>query len=294
VVRQHPERRHDEPAVERADGQGRVSAAARALLQQLFEPLELALVVAQDERGRVAGQQRTQAVQVAIDPLGREEAELEVHLLVPEQEPRKAAEPDGPVLGRLENVLAPGDVLAQPPRHAQVVLRLLPGPLHLVAVGTGGLLHDERVRGEQFEQRATFRSGGDDRAILLLEHALGRDRQDGDLAQLLQRALGGEIEPADRGDVVAPPLEPGGRRHPEAVDVQDAAPHAELGDFADRGHPAVTHPLERARHLRRRPPHTRGQPEAEPLERRRHQRPLGRGARRGDQDTEPALKQRLD
>ena len=51
VVGEDPERRHDEAAVERADRE-RGPHAASALLQQLLEPLELALVVAQDERRR--------------------------------------------------------------------------------------------------------------------------------------------------------------------------------------------------------------------------------------------------
>ena len=49
-----------------------------------------------------------------------------------------------------------------------------------------------------------------------------------------------------RGDLVAPPLEPRRRRHAEAVDVEDAAAHAELGDLGDGRHPAVSHRLERA------------------------------------------------
>ena len=49
VVGEHPQRGHDEAAVERADRQRGPHRAAGALLQQLLETLELAFVVAQDE-----------------------------------------------------------------------------------------------------------------------------------------------------------------------------------------------------------------------------------------------------
>ena len=61
-----------------------------------------------------------------------------------------------------------------------------------------------------------------------------------------QRALGGEVEPPDRADIVAPPLQPRRRRHAEAVHVEDAAPHAELRDLGHRRHPLVAHLLEGA------------------------------------------------
>ena len=72
------------------------TAPRAALLQQLLEPLELAFVVAQDERGRRAGEERAEAVEVAVDLLRREEAELEVHALVPQQQPRERREPRVP------------------------------------------------------------------------------------------------------------------------------------------------------------------------------------------------------
>ena len=87
MVRQHSKRGHREAAVERADRERGQHGAAAAFLQQLLEPLELAFVVAEDERGWRARQQAAQPVQVAVDPLGREEAELEIDLLVPQEQP---------------------------------------------------------------------------------------------------------------------------------------------------------------------------------------------------------------
>src|SRR2546430_4580593 len=49
------------------------------------------------------------------------------------------------------------------------------------------------------------------------------------------------IERPQRQDLVAPPLDPRRRRHPEAVQVEDAAAHAELRDLGDRRHARVAH-----------------------------------------------------
>ena len=76
---------------------------------------------------------------------------------------------------------------------------------------------------------------------LFLPHRVAADRQNRHLDQLFQRALGGEVETADRADVVSPPLQPGRSRHSEPVDVQDAAPHAELGHLGHGRHPLIAH-----------------------------------------------------
>ena len=51
--------------------------------------------------------------------------------------------------------------------------------------------------------------------------------------RIARGALRGEIEVAQRRDLVAPQLEAHGIRHAEAVDVDDAAAHAELRDIVD-------------------------------------------------------------
>jgi len=73
-------------------------------------------------------------------------------------------------------------------------------------------------------------------------------------------------------------FQPGGPGHPESIQIQDAAPDAELGDLGHGRNPAVPHPLEGPGHLRRRSPVAGGEPKPEPLERGRHHRPLGGGA----------------
>ena len=58
----------------------------------------------------------------------------------------KAAIRGAPLLGRLQDGFAAGHVLAQPARHVEVMLRLVPRPLHFVASGPGGLLDDDACR----------------------------------------------------------------------------------------------------------------------------------------------------
>ena len=182
-----------------------------------------------------------------------------------------------------------------------MVLRLVPGALHLVGVGAGGFLDEDGV-GRAGARGACVAAGGREAPAAGCVRSLappGRARRVviGSTVISLsssQRALGGQVEPADRRHVVAPPLEPRRRRHPEAVHVEDAAADAELGDLGHRRHPAVAHPLERLGHVARRAALARGEPEPEPLERGRHQGPLRGGARGGDQHPEPAVQQRLD
>ena len=207
----------------------------------------------------------------------------------------KRGERGAPDLRLRQDGAPAGHVLAQAPGHLEMVLGLLPRAGHLVGVGARGFLDDEGVGREEIEQRGACGAGSARCALpsLRLHRAAPLPHPPvltGSTVislQLLQRALGREIEPANRGDVVAPPLDPGRRRHAEAVHVEDAAPDAELGDLGDRRHPAVAHPLER---LAPRRPAGGARPRragAGALQRRRHQGPLRGGARRRDQDPEP-------
>src|SRR5438445_4899638 len=114
------------------------------------------------------------------------------------------------------------------------------------------------------------------------------------------RALRVEIERTQRHDVVARPLDPGRRRHPKAVHVEDPAPHAELRDLGDRRHAGVTHRAEAVHDVSETPdpltpgPEARFQHQPHCVERRRHCRPLRRGARGRDEAANPARQQRLE
>jgi hypothetical protein len=84
VVGKHPQRRHDEAAVERADGQCGLSGA-----EQLLEPLELSFVVAQDDRWWRIRDDLAQALEIAIDVLGRRQREAPLRFTLREREPRE-------------------------------------------------------------------------------------------------------------------------------------------------------------------------------------------------------------
>ena len=122
----------------------------------------------------------------------------------------KAREPRAPRLGALQDRIALGHVLAQPPGDLQVMLRLAPRAIHLVPVGARRLLDQEVSEGSS--SSSVLRDGAAARPRTVASATSRAHRQAPSPRQLLQRALGGEIEAADRRDVVAPPLEP--RRRP--------------------------------------------------------------------------------
>src|SRR2546428_7495444 len=124
---------------------------------------------------------------------------------------------------------------------------------------------------------------------------LRTNRQDGHAIQRVARALRIEIEAAHRDDFVAPPFDAGRRRHPEAVDIENPATNAVLGDFGDCRDALISHHIETLRGVGESPflfidfDH-----EPRLLESRRHRRPLGAGSRCSDQDTHRPAQQRLE
>ena len=103
--------------------------------------------------GGVAGEERAEAVEIAVDLLRREEAELEVDSFVTQQQSRERRGCAGHSLRRLEDVLAPRHILAQAPRDLEVMLRLVPRALYLVVIGPRGFLDDDGVGRQQLQQR---------------------------------------------------------------------------------------------------------------------------------------------
>ncbi len=304
VIGEHPEAPHHEAAIQRADRQGGVHPAA-ALVQQFVEPLELALVIAQDERWDLAGQHPPQPPDVPLDRLRRKESRVQRRRRIPGRDPRKRRHAAGPRFGRLEQVLARRHLLAQPPGDLQVVGRLAPGARHLFLVGGGGVFDEERVGGQQFKNpladgRGTRRRIGRPRDAPPRGPA---EREDGDLVHRIAGPLRGQVEDPDRLEVVSPPLEPGGVRHPEAVHIDDAAAHAELGDLGHGGHARVAHGIERGRDIgeggacagtRSRPGGRGGvwpDPQRGLTQAGGHPGALLGRARGGDQDPQPSLEQ---
>ncbi len=117
MVGEHSEGAHHEPAVQRPDGQRHVQSGPAILVQQLLEPLQLSFVVAENERGEIAGEQAPQPLEVAIHSLRRQEPGLQVCRLVPQREPGELMQPTLPAFGGLENFLSGRHFLPQAPSH---------------------------------------------------------------------------------------------------------------------------------------------------------------------------------
>ena len=99
-------------------------------------------------------EQVAQPVHLAVDPLRRQEAELQLGTLRHETEPRQRIHARADLRRRLEDLLALGHVLAEPAGDLEVVGRLAPRPLDLVVDRARRIEQEQRVGGEQVEQRA--------------------------------------------------------------------------------------------------------------------------------------------
>src|SRR2546426_8992618 len=121
------------------------------------------------------------------------------------------------------------------------------------------------------------------------------NRQNGHTVQRVARALRIEIEAAHGGDFVAPPLDARRRRHTEAVDVENPATNAVLGDFGDCRDALVSHRIEPLRGVGE-TPFLLTDLDYEPrlLESCRDGGPLGAGSRCRNQYAHPPAQQRLE
>ena len=191
---------HQESAIERAHHQRRMSRRPAAFLEQLVEPLDLALVVAENDRVGRAGEQVAQAIHLSIDLFRRQEAELQCCVLRHQPQLGRGGEAGLHLLRRLEDFIALGDVLAQPPRDLEMVRRLAPGALDLVGDRARRVEQQQRVGGQQVQQRTApgrsrriRTSGGRGHLGTRAPH-----RQNGDLVQLGSRPLRRQVEGAER------------------------------------------------------------------------------------------------
>ena len=130
-----------EAAVERADRQRRVQPAGPPSLEQLVEPLELALVVAQDQgrAGRRRAGSRSRLMSRSTGSGGKNPAlQLAGALPAHQAEPRQRSQPSAHAAGASKSSSRVGHVLAQPPRDLEMMRRLAPGarrPLRRSAAG---------------------------------------------------------------------------------------------------------------------------------------------------------------
>ena len=205
----------------------------------------------------------SEPIEIAVDSFRREKSELQVHPFVAEQQAGEALDPDPPLRRFLKDGVAARNFFAQPASHLEVMLSFVPGAGHFIEVRPESLLQDQRVGREQLQESAPGREVPALRwrrgprttrivvALQLRTNRLSVDRQDGDIAELFQRSLGGEIEATERGDVVTPPLDAGGHGHPESIQVENPAPHAEFGNLGHGGDPPIPHLLQMTRYLQR-------------------------------------------
>ncbi len=151
MVGEDPESREHEPALQRTHSE---RGARPALLQQLFEPLALAFVVAEDEGRRLDRGQGSQPAKVAVHPFGRQPSQLYVRMLIVQHQSREAVQQLSPALRFLEHIGASRDLGAGATRHLEVMLGLVPGAPGFLDQRTGRLLHHKSVGREQLKQGA--------------------------------------------------------------------------------------------------------------------------------------------
>ena len=155
MIGEHPKRRHHEPTVQSPNRQRALPCGSAALLEQLLQSLELAFVVAQDQSGGMRAEQRAEPVEVAVDPLGRKEPELEVGLLRPAASAAgNASMCERQSSGPSKMAVPARHQLAQPAGDLQVMLRFVPRPGHFVEIRPEGLLDDDGVGGEKLKEGA--------------------------------------------------------------------------------------------------------------------------------------------
>jgi hypothetical protein len=290
VIGQHRQAGEREPALERPQGEREVGreprAAALVPAEDLLQPLELSFVVAQDERGCRARHALEHPHVPVDDRRGRHAQTRSVRRVRRQLQPGEPIPSCPPVPGRQQERLPPRDVFPPPARDVEVVRGLVPHPVHFDRLGPG-IGEQQRVRGEQLEQRLRLR-----RAVVqrLPRHA---DRQDRDAPHLLLRSLRVQVERAHGDDLVTPPFDPGRRRHPEPVRIHEPAAHGELRHVRHRGYPLVPHRLQARDHVLRAISGTGGQLEPRARQRARHPRALGRGAQRGHHHPGPPRHQRV-
>ena len=288
VIGEDAQGRHHEAAVERPNGERRARGPESVVLEQLVETFALPFIVAQNQRRRAVPQHAAQPAEIPVDTLGREEADLDVRLRVAEDQPREGVATRLPLGRREKEVLARRRVLAEPPGNLEMVFRLAPGAIDLFLIGMRQLLEQERVARQEVEQRAAREPLGGERAR---GQAGAGDREHGHVGELGGGPLGREVEHAHRTDFVAPPFDPGGAGHAEAVEVDDAAPHRELRHFGHGRHATVAHRFKGGHELAQWSLFPRGEAQSHRLEGSRNGGALGAGTDRGDEHADLAVQQ---
>ena len=186
-------RRDDESAVKHTDRERGRRRRVLALAEQLIEPLALPRVVAEDHRRRRAADQLPEALDVAIDLIGRVEREHDRPLIgrcpVDDAHRPECAKRVDHARREVEQLRAVRRVLPAPSREVDVMRRLLPGPLELGGeIGALGQ-HEQRVRRKERPDRHALDA-------LLFVTSSGFDGKDQRELRSARRALRVEVEMA--------------------------------------------------------------------------------------------------
>ncbi len=239
-------RRYHEPAVDHADGQRGIRGADPLVRQELVEPLRLAGVVAQDDRRHLTAHDVPQTPYVPVHRFGRKHGEADRRFRlragfigdIRAQHQRAESRERRVRRGRVaEEIFAGGRIFTATARQVDVMLRLFPGARHLGLHVRVRRDHDERVGREQIRERAARRAF----------HFGSRapvDGKDERKFRLTRGTLRPDVEVAHRRDLIAPELYSHRVRHPEPVDVDDAAAHAELCHVFHQPNALEAHRLE--------------------------------------------------
>ena len=169
--------------------------------------------------------------------LRRSEREPLLRLGVGQRKAREGMESRAPLHRIHEQILTRRRFLSHAARDFEMMGRIRPGAFDLSVDGRLLIGDDDRVGGKQLEEVAAARSRGSGRLELF-----GFHREDSHPTQDLAGPLRVQVEAAHRRNLVAPPFDPRGRRHPEAIHVENAAPDAVLRDFRHCRHTRVPHP----------------------------------------------------
>ena len=116
-------------------------------IEQLLESLELAFIVAENERRGRASEEGAEAVEVPVYLLRWKKSDLKIHALIAKEQPREPFEPGCPGFRGDQDGVATGDLFTEPARDVEMVLGLVPCSPNLVVIRARRLLQNERVRG---------------------------------------------------------------------------------------------------------------------------------------------------
>ncbi len=150
MIGKDAQRRQDESAVERADGECRPVGA-----DQLFETFELPLVIAQNHGRRRLGHDLPQKLQVAVDMLGWDDREALFRLRIRNREARQAGQRRTP-RGRIDQQLVTRrGFFSHATGHFQMMRGISPGTLDLARDGGFLIGDDDSIGREEIQQVRT-------------------------------------------------------------------------------------------------------------------------------------------